>query len=79
MPYSEPGWQESAAASAWQALSSLYERAMRGYYRWVRFLRRVKDRTFHYPRLAFGCISCESPDLALHIELSDAIPAVRCT
>jgi monoamine oxidase len=29
-PYSEPDWQEGAVASAWQALTSLHERAMRG-------------------------------------------------
>ena len=29
-PYSEPDWQEGAVAAAWQALSSLHERAMRG-------------------------------------------------
>jgi monoamine oxidase len=29
-PYSEPDWQEGAVAAAWQALTSLHERAMRG-------------------------------------------------
>jgi monoamine oxidase len=29
-PYSEPDWQEGAIAAAWQALTSLHERAMRG-------------------------------------------------
>jgi monoamine oxidase len=28
-PYSEPDWQEGAVAAAWQALTSLHERAMR--------------------------------------------------
>jgi monoamine oxidase len=30
VPYSEPDWQEGAVAAAWQALTSLHERAMRG-------------------------------------------------
>jgi monoamine oxidase len=29
-PYSQPDWQEGAVAAAWQALTSLHERAMRG-------------------------------------------------
>jgi monoamine oxidase len=29
-PYSEPDWQEGAVAAAWQALTSLHERAMGG-------------------------------------------------
>src|SRR5580658_1932502 len=29
-PYSEPDWQEGAVAAAWQALTTLHERAMRG-------------------------------------------------
>jgi monoamine oxidase len=29
-PHSEPDWQEGAVAAAWQALTSLHERAMRG-------------------------------------------------
>jgi monoamine oxidase len=29
-PYSAPDWQEGAVAAAWQALTSLHERAMRG-------------------------------------------------
>ena len=28
-PYSEPDWQEGAVAPAWQALTSLHDRAMR--------------------------------------------------
>ena len=29
-PYSEPDWQEGAVGAAWQALTTLHERAMRG-------------------------------------------------
>ena len=29
-PYSQPDWQEGAVAAAWQALTSLHQRAMRG-------------------------------------------------
>jgi hypothetical protein len=29
--------------------------------------------------LRFAVFKCESPDLTLHIALSDEIPAVRCT
>ena len=82
-PYSEPDWQEGAVAAAWQALTSLHERAMRGLTRsYGRLTRRLRGAARRKPRppprvpiiqvspVAFAAISIAVPPTRLNPSVS---------